>query len=140
MLGIAPGGKFSFERPPFKLTAEVVNVLGGWGAPSFKYVPHTSFSRRIWAVADSRMHAACHRSDSSFIIRYYVELIYKGFKVARQHAETLLTLMEIMAFQSKFPCFVKMGPAAISGFRSRIMYGQELSDAQLQRIVEGLVR
>lgn len=107
MLGIAPGGKFTFERPPFKLTAEMAAVLGGWGAPAFKY---------------------------------YQDLIFRAFKVARQHAETLLTLMEIMSFQSKFPCFVKMGTKAIAGFKQRILYGQDLTDQQLERVVENLVR
>jgi phosphatidylinositol kinase/protein kinase (PI-3 family) len=29
VLGIRPGGKFSFERPPFKLTQEMVDILDG---------------------------------------------------------------------------------------------------------------
>lgn len=35
MLGIAPGGAWSFETAPFKLTKEMVEVLGGVGSPLF---------------------------------------------------------------------------------------------------------
>ncbi|OQS06057.1 phosphatidylinositol kinase (PIK-I) [Thraustotheca clavata] len=33
--GIAPGGHFSFERAPFKLMEEMVNVMGGMDSPGF---------------------------------------------------------------------------------------------------------
>lgn len=65
----------------------------------------------------------------------------QGFKAARAHAETVLTLMEIMSFQSKFPCFVQYGPQkAIAGFKARLLYGQTLTDQQVTRLVDGLVR
>jgi hypothetical protein len=63
----------------------------------------------------------------------------RGFKVAREHGETAMTLMEIMNFQSKFPCFQKLGLAAINGFRSRLLYQQTVTDQQLKRIVDKLV-
>ncbi|KAF1331972.1 Phosphatidylinositol 3 and 4-kinase-like protein, partial [Globisporangium splendens] len=37
VLGRAPGGSFSFETAPFKLTTEMVDVLGGRNSPNFKY-------------------------------------------------------------------------------------------------------
>jgi phosphatidylinositol 4-kinase len=37
VLGRAPGGSFSFETAPFKLTAEMGDVLGGRQSPLFKY-------------------------------------------------------------------------------------------------------
>ncbi|KAE9032619.1 hypothetical protein PR003_g10074 [Phytophthora rubi] len=36
-LGRAPGGSFSFETAPFKLTAEMVDVLGGRHSSNFQY-------------------------------------------------------------------------------------------------------
>uniref|UniRef100_K3WPJ9 1-phosphatidylinositol 4-kinase n=1 Tax=Globisporangium ultimum (strain ATCC 200006 / CBS 805.95 / DAOM BR144) TaxID=431595 RepID=K3WPJ9_GLOUD len=36
-LGRAPGGSFSFETAPFKLTTEMVDVLGGRHSSNFKY-------------------------------------------------------------------------------------------------------
>jgi len=72
--------------------------------------------------------------------RYYKELMVQGFKTAHAHAETVITLMEIMSFQSKFPCFVKVGPAkAIAGFKQRLCYGQTLSDAQITRLIDTMV-
>ncbi len=35
ILGIAPGGSFSIETAPFKLTAEMVDVMGGVDSPLF---------------------------------------------------------------------------------------------------------
>lgn len=37
VLGRAPGGSFSFETAPFKLTTEMVDVLGGRQSPNFQY-------------------------------------------------------------------------------------------------------
>lgn len=49
--------------------------------------------------------------------------------------------MEIMSFQSKFPCFVQYGAhKAISGFKARLLYGQTLTDQQVTRLVDGLVQ
>ncbi|GMF24272.1 unnamed protein product [Phytophthora fragariaefolia] len=36
ILGIAPGGMFSVEDAPFKLTKEMVDVMGGLGSPGYK--------------------------------------------------------------------------------------------------------
>lgn len=37
VLGIRPGGKFSFERPPFKLTREMVDILDGPNSELFRH-------------------------------------------------------------------------------------------------------
>lgn len=37
VLGRAPGGSFSIETAPFKLTAEMVEVLGGRTSTNFEY-------------------------------------------------------------------------------------------------------
>lgn len=34
---IAPGGKFSFERAPFKLSEESLSVIGGWKSAGYHY-------------------------------------------------------------------------------------------------------
>jgi hypothetical protein len=72
-------------------------------------------------------------------VRYFRKLMVDGFRVAHTHGETVLTLMEIMNFQSKFPAFVKMGPAAINGFKNRLMVGATLTDPQLERVVDNLI-
>uniref|UniRef100_H3GL13 1-phosphatidylinositol 4-kinase n=1 Tax=Phytophthora ramorum TaxID=164328 RepID=H3GL13_PHYRM len=40
ILGIAPGGMFSVEDAPFKLTKEMVDVMGGLGSPGYKRFRH----------------------------------------------------------------------------------------------------
>lgn len=40
ILGIAPGGMFSVEDAPFKLTKEMVDVMGGLGSPGYKHFRH----------------------------------------------------------------------------------------------------
>ncbi|KAG7395805.1 Phosphatidylinositol 4-kinase beta [Phytophthora boehmeriae] len=40
ILGIAPGGMFSVEDAPFKLTKEMVDVMGGLGSPGYKRFHH----------------------------------------------------------------------------------------------------
>ncbi len=37
LLGRAPGGSFSFETAPFKLTTEMVAVMGGESSENFTY-------------------------------------------------------------------------------------------------------
>lgn len=37
MLGIALGGSFSFETAPFKLTTEMVDLIGGRDSENFRY-------------------------------------------------------------------------------------------------------
>jgi len=37
ILGIAPGGMFSVEDAPFKLTKEMVDVMGGLGSPGYQH-------------------------------------------------------------------------------------------------------
>lgn len=40
ILGSAPGGIFSVEDAPFKLTKEMVDVMGGMGSPGYKHFRH----------------------------------------------------------------------------------------------------
>ncbi|KAK1932235.1 Phosphatidylinositol 4-kinase [Phytophthora citrophthora] len=40
ILGIAPGGMFSVEDAPFKLTKEMVDVMGGLGSPGYRHFRH----------------------------------------------------------------------------------------------------
>ncbi|CAI5715848.1 unnamed protein product [Peronospora destructor] len=40
ILGTAPGGIFSVEDAPFKLTKEMVDVMGGMGSPGYRHFRH----------------------------------------------------------------------------------------------------
>lgn len=87
VLGRAPGGSFSFETAPFKLTTEMVDVLGGRQSLNFKY---------------------------------FTDLCIKGAIAARKHAETIFTLVEVMSFHSKLPCFAISGVTPLMGLRDRL--------------------
>ncbi|TMW55171.1 hypothetical protein Poli38472_013933 [Pythium oligandrum] len=86
-LGRAPGGSFSFETAPFKLTTEMVDVLGGRQSTQFKY---------------------------------FSGLCVKGALAARKHAETIYSLVEVMSFHSKLPCFLTNTAAALAALRERL--------------------
>ena len=80
LLGIAPGGSFSIETAPFKLTAEIVEAMGGVDSDSFKE---------------------------------YVTLVSRGFLACQQSCDEICELVEIMAAQSPYPCFVGKDVASI---------------------------
>ncbi|POM62571.1 Phosphatidylinositol 3 and 4-Kinase-like protein [Phytophthora palmivora] len=86
-LGRAPGGSFSFETAPFKLTAEMVDVLGG-------------------------------RHSSNF--QYFTDLCVQGALAARKHADTIYTLVEVMSYHSKLPCFIGGATSPLSGLKDRL--------------------
>ncbi|GMF35449.1 unnamed protein product [Phytophthora lilii] len=87
VLGRAPGGSFSFETAPFKLTAEMVDVLGG-------------------------------RHSSNF--QYFTDLCVQGALAARKHAETIYTLVEVMSYHSKLPCFIGGASGPLAGLKDRL--------------------
>lgn len=68
----APGKAFSMEKAPFKLTEEMVEVMGGPNSPYFEE---------------------------------FCKLCTKAFLVAREHAYSVIQLMEVMSFQSNYPAF-----------------------------------
>lgn len=72
-----PGGEFRFERAPFKLTKEMMQILGN---------PLES------ATLDSE-HA-----------QLFMEYCVRGFLVARQHTEEIISLVRPI-FESGMECF-----------------------------------
>ncbi|KAG6949851.1 hypothetical protein JG688_00014459 [Phytophthora aleatoria] len=83
-LGRAPGGSFSFETAPFKLTAEMVDVL------------------------------------------------------ARKHAETIYTLVEVMSYHSKLPCFVGGAAGPLSGLKERLFLN--MSEKKVAPTIQSMVQ
>ena len=87
LLGIAPGNAWSLETAPFKLTAEMMDLMGGTESPLF-----TEF----------------------------VTLFICGFLALQAHEDTFLTVIEITARGSSFPCFQgKDIESILAGLRSR---------------------
>lgn len=71
-MGMNVAHEFTFERSPFKLTDEYVDVMGGPRSKCFLE---------------------------------FKKLFVAGFKEARKNSQLALGLVEIMMFQSNFPCF-----------------------------------
>ncbi|KAG2997400.1 hypothetical protein PC121_g20589 [Phytophthora cactorum] len=104
-LGRAPGGSFSFETAPFKLTAEMVDVLGG-------------------------------RHSSNF--QYFTDLCVQGALAARKHAETIYTLVEVMSYHSKLPCFVGGAAGPLSGLKERLFLN--MSEKKVAPTIQNMVQ
>ena len=105
VFGIAPGGSFSLEQStPFKLTEEMLDVMGGTRSPLF-----TEF----------------------------VTLFCCGFLALKYHAETFITLVEVTAEGSSFPCFEGRDPnTVVAELRERFCLGLESTEAIVMRALE----
>jgi len=72
MLESSPGRDMGFEKAPFKLSEEMINIMGG-------------------------------RPDAE-PFKYFMEQTVKAFLAARQYADTIVTLFELM-LETDLPCF-----------------------------------
>lgn len=107
-LGMAPGHEFSFERAPFKLTGEFVEVMGG-------------------------VKSDCYKE--------FEDLFVSGFLEARKNSQIALGLVEIMMYQSNYPCFSgwRYGKGrALTKFEQRLML--KVPDARVAKKALRLVR
>jgi len=107
-LGMAPGHEFSFERAPFKLTGEFVDVMGG-------------------------VNSECYKEFESLFV--------SGFLEARKNSQIALWMVEIMMFQSNYPCFSgwRYGKGrALTKFEQRLML--KVPDAHVAKRARRLVR
>ena len=73
LLGIAPGGTFSLETAPFKLTDDMIEVFGGLDSPLF----------------------------SEFVRGFTM-----GFLALQANAENIISTLDMLAYDSPFPCFL----------------------------------
>lgn len=96
-------GSLGFEKAPFKLTQDYIDILGGMGSSKFDE---------------------------------FRSLLKRLFKDIRQHAERLITMVELMQTGSKLPCF-SSGPATSQNLRDRFQLG--LSAQQADDFVDRLV-
>lgn len=102
-LGHATGGKFSLERAPFKLTQQMIQLMG-----------HTGFEQFTNAFADALI-------------------------AARSIVEEVSTLIEIMQYKSRFPCFAaQRNKDVVRSFRAR--HFLRLSEDKLRAKARQLVR
>lgn len=87
LLGSAPGGNWSIETAPFKLTKEMVGVLGGTKSKGFeRFVTLFSEGMEIAKVSDI---------ITCFMLSFELQ----------KNADQIVVLVEIMMRKSRFPCF-----------------------------------
>ncbi|OQR97803.1 phosphatidylinositol kinase (PIK-H1) [Achlya hypogyna] len=103
-LGRAPGGTFSLETAPFKLTAEMVDCFGGKDG--------TNYQR-------------------------FVELCSQAAVAIRQHGDVMYTMVEVMSFNSKLPCFQGNVPHILQAFKERLFL--TTPEDKVGAFVKGLV-
>ena len=104
ILGIAPGG-INFEKAPFKLTREYVEIMGG---------------------------------PDSLYYQMYKDLMVKGMIACKKHADTFISIAEIMSKGSKMPCFDNKNCADIFlKFKER--FYPEKEDEEFIKVVDDMI-
>ena len=97
LLSIAPGGAFSLESAPFKLTEEMVEVLGGLDSPLF----------------------------GEFLTAFT-----KGFIALQSNAENIVSALQILSYNSSYPCFQgRQASVIIEKLRGRFRTELSVTDA-----------
>ena len=111
ILGIAPGNSFSLEVAPFKLTYEMMELMGG-------------------------LDSAGRLDPSTSGYATFLDLCISAMLCCRRHSSTLLALVEIMQYRSRYPCF-QAGGDPLGGLQQRLML--DLSEDQVASAVEDLL-
>jgi phosphatidylinositol 4-kinase len=112
---IAPGG-VRFERAPFKLTSEMVAVMGGG-----QYVASGSASGS--AIHLPGTHS--HDPTTTQPYKWFESLTIKAFLASRPHATKLLHIVTMM-LDSGLPCFK---PDTLKNFRDRFVLDKSEREA-----------
>lgn len=104
---IAPGG-VRFERAPFKLTSEMIAVMGS--------TPQAH---------PNAPGAGSHHNTNSQPYRWFESLVVKGFLASRPHCTKLAHIVTLM-LDSGLPCFK---PETLKNFRDRFVLDKSERDA-----------
>lgn len=123
---IAPGG-IRFERAPFKLTSEMIAVMGGQ-APRGHHHSATSGSGLSFPGASS------HNPLNSQSYRWFEALVIKAFLASRPYQEKLSHIVTLM-LDSGLPCFK---PDTLKNFRDRFVL--EKSEHEAAQHMRELIR
>jgi phosphatidylinositol 4-kinase len=113
---IAPGG-VRFERAPFKLTSEMVAVMGGG--------QYTSSSGTGTGSGISLPGSHAHNPTTSQPYRWFESLVVKAFLASRPHAMKLSHIVSMM-LDSGLPCFK---PDTLKNFHDRFLLDRSERDA-----------
>lgn len=112
---IAPGG-VRFERAPFKLTPEMVAVMGG--GQHHPHVPGT----------------AAHNPTSTQPYQWFESLVIKAFLASRPYSTKLVHIVSLM-LDSGLPCFK---PDTLKNFRDR--FALDKSEREAAEHMRELIR
>ncbi|EFR01804.1 phosphatidylinositol 4-kinase STT4 [Nannizzia gypsea CBS 118893] len=123
---IAPGG-VRFERAPFKLTTEMIAVMGGYHPAS-----STAASATPSTAAPSAAHTASHSNSQSY--RWFESLVVKAFLASRPYTMKLSNIVTLM-LDSGLPCFT---PHTLTNFRDRFVL--EKSEQEAAQYMRELIR
>lgn len=113
---IAPGG-VRFERAPFKLTSEMIAVMGG--------IPQTHVNAS---------GAGSHHITNTQPYRWFESLVVKAFLASRPHCTKLTHIVSLM-LDSGLPCFK---PDTLKNFRDRFVL--EKSEREAAEFMRELIR
>ncbi|CAM9124180.1 unnamed protein product [Ectocarpus sp. 12 AP-2014] len=90
--------------------------------------PGNKFSMERAAFKFTSEYLEVLGGKDSPVYEEFIEMFCKGLAAARKYATVTITMLEIMMFQSEFPCFEYMGDAALTTFKKRLMLGAKDSD------------
>lgn len=102
MLDIAPGGKASVELSPFKLTREMLQIMG----------ENVTASRQNTRKNQPTAHSEVFQEFSELVIRCYL--------ACRDHSDAIIGLIQGLS-RSGLPCF---RPESIKNLKTRLAYGK----------------
>ncbi|EAS28725.1 phosphatidylinositol 4-kinase [Coccidioides immitis RS] len=123
---IAPGG-IRFERAPFKLTSEMIAVMGG-RAPYQHHQPPTESSGLSFPGISTHHHL------NSQSYRWFEALVVKAFLASRPYQAKLAQIVTLM-LDSGLPCFK---PDTLKNFRDRFVLDK--SEHEAAQFMRELIR
>lgn len=108
-------------------------------APGKDKVAHTNFSmeRAAFKLTPELVEAMGGRKSENWAL--FVQLLQDGLVETRKHQDTFITLIEIMGYRSRLPCFNQPGGGTsrvIRELKQRLML--HMSDAQAKKKIRAL--
>ena len=110
-------------------------------APGKDKVPYTNFSMERAPFKLTHEMAEVMGGEKGKLWKYYVTLMTDGMLVARKNHETIITLIEIMGFKSRYPCFQQPGGGlkrVLRELKQRIFF--DVKDSKIPQKIEALAK
>ncbi|DBA02707.1 TPA: hypothetical protein N0F65_010532 [Lagenidium giganteum] len=105
LLGIAPGGSFSIETAPFKLTAEMVETMGGTESDGFKeyvtlctrgFLACQQHCDEICDLVDVMAHQSPYPCFAGKDVSYILSKLRSRFKLSLSKQETVVHVLSLI--------------------------------------------